>query len=357
MPFWRGVNGKRWDPTGIHARLLQDHSRDVLPYYDGNNILANVFMIERSAPFCGWLIPLFLFILPCCAQQRTVGISFAEQVVGKPALGHSVLSGNQDLLEGQVAKNTSSRIDLRYSVLLPPSYRTEAKQSYPIIVWLHGANGGEMSLHPLSSQFRNAMESGLMREAIIIFPESKPLSMWVNSKGQDYMIEKAIVVDLLSAVKARYRVLRGPSNTTVAGFSMGGYGAARLGLKFPNIFGNVVMVGAGTLGESLANTPRADDTTRQRVLESVYGNSITYFYEQSPRFYAKQHLSTLKSSRTNLTIFAGGNDEVIAQNTSFYEYLVGLGLSPGFNILPGVSHNLRDYVRAANQSLFAALSR
>ena len=302
----------------------------------------------------GWLIGGVVFLLPCCAQQKSKSSTYAQPQPTQPVVSQLYSSDTYELLSTHYIKKSTSGIYLQYTVLVPPSYNSSTR-SYPVLLWLHGANGGSRSLHPLSLRFQKAMQLGIMPETIVLFPESKPLSMWVNSMRQNYMIENAVVFDLLDEVNSSYRILKGPQNFTIAGFSMGGYGAARLGLKYPNIFGNIVMVGAGTLGQDLSVTPRADENTRLNVLDDVYGGSNSSFYLQSPRYYAKENLRKIKALGTRISIFVGSNDEVYRQNEEFHGYLVDLGLSPKFTVLDGTQHNLKDYITKANKSLLSDL--
>jgi len=245
---------------------------------------------------------------------------------------------------------------IQYHVLYPPSYHYSQVKTYPVVIWLHGANGNQRSLRPLAEGFIRAMEMDLMDHSVVIFPDSKPLTMWVNSKSGEYPIESLIIDNLLPHIKKNLRVSMNRKDYHISGFSMGGYGAARLGFKYPNIFGNIVMVGAGTLDSTLDDTPRASKSVRDDVLQNVYGNDKTYFSSSSPR-----SISRLSPARTdpnlsvNITIIAGMLDEVYEQNVSFNTYLKGIGYRTNFISLPRVPHSLRHYVQGAHVPLFGSL--
>ena len=132
-------------------------------------------------------------------------------------------------------------------------------------------------------------------------------------KGFFLSSEDILINDLLHTLIVAFS-FQNRDDHTIAGFSMGGYGAARLAIKHNKIFSRVVMVGAGTLNESLDDTPRANEVTKQRVLDNVYGGSDLYFYQQSPRYLSTIHKQELNSNPLDISIFVGTEDEVYIQN-------------------------------------------
>jgi len=270
-------------------------------------------------------------------------------------LPHSTVArppGFVPLVEAHEFYSKSLKRPVTFSIFIPPAYANSLDRNFPVIYWLHGSNGSGRSLEPLAQKFRNAMLSGLMEESIIVFPESERLSMWVNSKDNSYPSEDIVINDLIPHIQQSYRISRNRSHTFIAGFSMGGYGAARIGLKFSELFGHIIMVGAGTLDDSLDYTPRANQQTKLSVLNDVYGGSDTYFYEQSPRFQALTNQHKSSNYPISITIIVGEEDEVYSQNLRFSEFLRQHGYDNLFLSLPSISHNLRDYLFFSQDALF-----
>jgi enterochelin esterase-like enzyme len=296
----------------------------------------------------------FSFYLRSCQQKGNAYPSPYRLAATAERL--PILAPNSQVyLDHKVFKSTAHGTTIPYAIMLPASYFVNPHSGFPVILWLHGAAGGRQSIAPLTSRFRRAMDLRVMKESIVVFPESNPLSMWVNSKDNTYMIENIIVKELLPHVVKSYNAISSDHSATVAGFSMGGYGAARLGLKYPQIFNNVLVIGAGTLDESLDNTPRADSAIRDNVLNRVFGNSNSYFYQQSPRYFAKNNVRAIKQMNSRFTIIVGSDDEVLDQNLSFSQYLDSLGIEPRLIVLPGVRHNLKDYFTVGGPEIFTSL--
>ena len=84
-----------------------------------------------------------------------------------------------------------------------------------------------------------------------------------GDKFEDY-----IVRDLVTEVDGKYRTLRDRHSRAIAGLSMGGYGAIKFALKYPELF-----VFAGSLSGALdagGNLDQLQAAYRQRLLE-VFG--------------------------------------------------------------------------------------
>ena len=316
--------------------------------------------VQRRKLFAAILLSGLAIWLGACAHERRRHRYPAPIYQYHPTPGSRDINPGYEqaggLLESKSLYSKEYNEYIHYSILLPASYSTSPGRDYPVVYWLHGANGGARSLSPLATRFRKAMGTGLMDEAVVVFPESKPLSMWVDSKNGGYPIESLFIKSLVPHIQNSFRISKDRLQHYIAGFSMGGYGAARLGLKFPNIFGNIVMVGAGTLDVSLDNTPRASKSTKEQVMRNIYGNDENYFYSSSPRSLAISSVARTKpKAKSSITIIVGTSDEVYDQNIRFSDYLKRAGYETRFIPLPGVHHSLKEYVRAAHVALFGSL--
>ena len=107
----------------------------------------------------------------------------------------------------------------------------EPEQKLPIVYLLHGGGGNFRDWTNYSDVARFA-EQGL----ILVMPEGNS-SYYVNSaeRLQD-RYEDYILKDLISDVESRFPAAVGRQNRAVIGISMGGFGAADLSLKHPDVF-------------------------------------------------------------------------------------------------------------------------
>ena len=136
------------------------------------------------------------------------------------------------------------------------------------------------------------------------------------------------------------------------GFSMGGYGAARLGFKYPDLFRAVSIVGAGPMQHELVQAPRAGRQRAAEVLQKVYGGDQAYFRSVSPRTLAERNAAAIaKGSLVRIVI--GDQDETFENNRAFHEHLERLRIPHGWTVLRGVAHDPLGVLRALGDDNWA----
>ncbi|MEO0422699.1 MAG: alpha/beta hydrolase-fold protein [Pseudomonadota bacterium] len=240
---------------------------------------------------------------------------------------------------------------LDYHVLLPKGY-AEGDQRYPVVYWLHGTNGSSKGASAIVSRmFLPAMASGKAPPMILVFPDGLKQAMWVDSKDGRVPMEQMLVRELVPHIDATYRTLASSSGRLVEGGSMGGYGAARLGLKYPQLFGAASMLSAGPMQEVLdpEQAPIVGRAHAQDVLDRVYGGDQEYFRSQSPWALAGQYAESLPES-FSLRLIVGDSDPVLGPNKRFSARLTELGIAHSYMELEGVGHSPRELFGALRVS-------
>jgi enterochelin esterase-like enzyme len=197
--------------------------------------------MPRLVPAPAALLALALFSsLPLRSQVATdtpAVVPGAKPVQVEHIKVHSAsLEGN---LEGEPA-------DRDVFVFLPPSYATSKTRRYPVVYALHGFSiGAEQWTHEIHvpQTIEGAFALGA-REMIVVLPDSKTAfggSMYSSSVTTGDF-EHFIAHDLVAYIDSHYRTIPVAAGRGLAGHSMGGYGATRIALKDPGIFGAVYIM-------------------------------------------------------------------------------------------------------------------
>lgn len=121
-----------------------------------------------------------------------------------------------------------------YAVYLPDGYETSTLR-YPVLYLLHGHNQGLYdwaNQGHIQSTTDALIAHGEIPPAIIVMPDAG-VSWYVDRKEK---METAIIHDLVGDVQRTFRVIDARNGRLVAGLSMGGYGALRFVLKYPEMF-------------------------------------------------------------------------------------------------------------------------
>ncbi|MGM8362026.1 alpha/beta hydrolase [Flavobacterium sp. ARAG 55.4] len=130
-------------------------------------------------------------------------------------------------------KNLNGRGDI--CVFVPPM---KDVKDLPIVTLLHGVYGSAwIWAHKAGVHFTalQMIEQGLIKPMVIAMPSD---GLWGD--GSAYLphnsanYEKWIVDDVINAVRENIDCTSDKSKLFISGLSMGGYGALRLGAKFPN---------------------------------------------------------------------------------------------------------------------------
>jgi enterochelin esterase-like enzyme len=134
-------------------------------------------------------------------------------------------------------------VDRDVIVFLPPSYAKEKHRRYPVVYALHGYSiGAEQwtrEIH-VPQTVEGAFAKG-SQEMIVVLPDSKTAhggSMYSSSVTTGDF-EQFTAHDVVTYIDAHYRTIPNRTSRGLAGHSMGGYGAARIGMKHPDVFSSL----------------------------------------------------------------------------------------------------------------------
>jgi len=151
-------------------------------------------------------------------------------------------------LEGNLEGDSPDR---DVTIYLPPSYQAAKKRRYPVLYMLHGFTDSDDKWMGLTKHWINlpgvidkALSEGKAKEMIVVMPNAFTRfqgSMYSNSittgNWEDYVAH-----ELVAYMDSHYRTLAGVASRGLAGHSMGGYGAMRIGMKHPEVFSNVYLL-------------------------------------------------------------------------------------------------------------------
>jgi enterochelin esterase-like enzyme len=162
-------------------------------------------------------------------------------------------------------------VDREVTVFLPPSYTQSRTRRYPVVYALHGYSIGAeqwaQEIH-VPQTIEGAFAKGA-HEMIVVLPDSKTLhngSMYSSSVTTGDF-ENYVARDVVSYIDAPYRTIATRESRGLAGHSMGGYGATRIGMKHAGVFGSLYIMspcclsprGGGGRGAAAGNAAANDE--------------------------------------------------------------------------------------------------
>lgn len=176
-------------------------------------------------------------------KKLLLSISFSSITVllfaQKPKEGKAIY---ESILAATVKTNKGGENPVRSVVVyLPPGYENSS-QRFPVIYYLHGFQNTD-TMFITGARFDKLMDdaiaSGRIRPAILVIPNEYTVfkgSFYTNSPVTGNW-EDFTTKELVDFIDKKYRTIPDRNSRGLAGISMGGYGAIKLGMLHPDVFG------------------------------------------------------------------------------------------------------------------------
>ncbi|MFN8357223.1 MAG: alpha/beta hydrolase-fold protein [Spirosomataceae bacterium] len=136
----------------------------------------------------------------------------------------------------------------KVSVYLPPNYDAST-QRYPVIYYLHGFMGKD-NIFP---QMQAILDEGIRRQKIkpFIFVQADQYTLFEGSFYSNSSLtgnwDEFESKELVDYIDKNFRTLASRESRGIAGHSMGGYGAFKIGMLHPEVFSSIYALSPGLL--------------------------------------------------------------------------------------------------------------
>jgi S-formylglutathione hydrolase FrmB len=240
-----------------------------------------------------------------------------------------------------------------YRVIFPVGYKESATARYSVIILLHGLFGHFNNWTDLTK----LAEYASAYKFIIVTPEggdgwyTDSISV-PNDKYESYIIQ-----ELIPEIDKKFRTIADREHRVIAGLSMGGYGAIKFGLKYPDKFSLI-----GSFSGALDAPLRGQDNKNLRPsIISVFGpdNSQTRKDNDIFRLLRESTPDAVKGL-PYIYMACGTEDYLFQPNREFDALLLEKKIPHEYRELPG-SHEwafwdaqVQEFLRLADRKIFIA---
>lgn len=149
------------------------------------------------------------------------------------------ISVNSPGLTGNLLGDSPNRT---VNVYLPPCYSDSILKSYPVVYFLHGIYEDHLIWsQDIMRHMNSLILEGLVDPMIVVSPNSSNTFMgsWYTNSTTTGAWEDFIVKDLVDYMDNNYRTIPDAESRGILGYSMGGYGALKLVMRYPSVFSTV----------------------------------------------------------------------------------------------------------------------
>jgi enterochelin esterase-like enzyme len=226
------------------------------------------------------------------------------------------MGSSQDMVVTYEGKSINSKIlnqPVKYSIILPKDY-LKSEKNYSVVYLLHGLGGNDYSwleYGRLSQYIEDKVSKNEIQPMIYVMPEGYS-TYYVNDFYGKFLYQDMFVKELVPFIDANYRTIANNKNRATIGFSMGGFGALVLPLKYPEIFSVCVPLSISIRTDEQYMIEEGSEWDEQwgRLFGGVglYGEErITKYYKENSPFHIlnKDNLNLFK----DLKIFIDNGDD------------------------------------------------
>ncbi|MGD9629790.1 MAG: alpha/beta hydrolase [Pyrinomonadaceae bacterium] len=281
-------------------------------------------MRSRTIGFCLALVVFFV-------------VSTANGQQSAPALGPNVS-------EHKLASKLMGR-EMPYRVIMPVEKMVAKDNRHPVIYLLHGLTGHFNNWTDLTK----IEEYAKAYKVIIVMPEGGDGWYTDSVSNEKEKWESYIIEELVPEVDKSFRTLPTRDKRAIAGLSMGGFGALKFGLKYPDTF---VLAGSfsGALGAAQI-TEKTIPGAIGKTIDGIFGPDGSDTRKANDIFAIIRSL-TPETTKTIPFIYldCGTEDFLFANNREFVNLLVEKKVPHEYRQLPG-AHDWKYWDRQVQEFL------
>jgi S-formylglutathione hydrolase FrmB len=226
----------------------------------------------------------FALLIPLALANASLSFGQVQTLVPPVVPGAKPVTAEHIKIHGKSLEGNleGDAVDRDVIVFLPPSYQKDKHRRYPVVYALHGYSiGAEQWTHEihLPQTIEGAFAQGA-KEMIVVLPDSKTVhngSMYSSSVTTGDF-EQFIAHDVVAYIDAHYRTIPNRMSRGLVGHSMGGYGAARIGMKHPDVFGSLYIMSPCCLAPRTAGPANPENAKALAAVKTPEDSAkLTFF--------------------------------------------------------------------------------
>lgn len=242
--------------------------------------------------------------------------------------------------EGLKIKSTILNKEVRYTIYLPFDYELSDRY-YPVVYLLHGYTDNDMGWIQFGEANLIADEAIAKMEIppmILVMPDGG-VSWYINNFDNSLKYEDFFINEFIPRIEKEYRIRTEKRYRSVAGLSMGGYGALVYALKHPDLFSSCIAFSAAVFTEQEVVDMNDDDWSGMLGVPfngKLKGRErITKHFTENNPLYIIKNSETDKLKSVRYYIDCGDDDFLYKGNSALHVLLRDLNIPHEYRVRDG----------------------
>ncbi len=261
------------------------------------------------------------------------------------------------IMEGLIIHSRILKQDVRFSVCLPENY-FNTKQSFPVTYLLHGLGDDETSWLEYGQISQYADEATRGKEIvpmIFVMPQGFR-TYYVNDFKGTFLYQDMFVKELVPYIDSLFRTKADRQHRALMGYSMGGFGALTLHLKYPDLFGATVPLSISIRTDQQYMAEDSSEWNGQwgRLFGApglAGADRITEYYKLNSPFHMLQQMSADEKKKLNIYIDNGDKEQTLCRsNEELHILMRDMNIPHQFRVRDG-GHSFQYWCSALPNAL------
>ena len=198
----------------------------------------------------------------------------------------------------------------------------------------------------LSVVYHKAIEKQQLVPAIVVFANGGRRSYYSDSADGKILAETTLIKELIPHIDSTYRTIPEKACRAIHGFSMGGFGALKIGMKYPELFSAILSFSGGMASPG---------SVHMDFLKHIFGNDEVVIKANNPADLAIQNKAALQG--ISVWLFTGTRDVAQEDSQWAHQFLTTQGIEHRFEISEDTGHALKRHFDFFGDDIFAMLNQ
>ena len=216
-----------------------------------------------------------------------------------------------------------------FEMILPNDMPNESGRPITTIFHLHGYTGKAESWVP---------QELIQKYNIAVVSPNGENGFYLDGLSTGHNYATLVGEELVDYVRRTFGLAKTPEETYIMGISMGGFGALRTGLAYPDVFGKAAGMSAALIVHGIAHMKEGEDNgmANYAYYHECFGDLETVEESRANPETLVKELKAAGKKIPDIYMCCGTEDFLIEPNRQFHQFLTEQSVQHEYHESPGV---------------------